>query len=93
MMRTILLASLVATGIGLAATSSALAVPVNGAAIGDAATATNHLTQVQHWRWGSRGHFRFGSRGGHFRFGSFGGHFRFGSRGGHFRFGSRGRRY
>src|SRR5215469_15415932 len=83
-MRTILLVSLVATGVGFAGASGASAMPVNGSVIGDAAAATDHVTQVQwgHWRWGSRGgHFRFGSRGGHFRFGSRGGHFRFGSRG------------
>lgn len=84
-MRNILLVSLVATGIGLTATSGALAAPANGAAIGDIAATTGHVTQIQ---WG---HWRFGSRGGHWRFGSRGGHFRFGSRGGHFRFGSRGR--
>ena len=77
-MRTILLAGLVATGIGLAGTSGVSAVPINGTVIGDAATATDHVTQVQwgHWRWGSRG-----------------GHWRWGSRGGHWRWGSRGRRY
>jgi len=87
MMRTSLLASLVATGIGLAGTSGTSALPVNGTAIGDAATATDYVTQVQwgHWRWGSHGgHWRWGSHG-------FGGHWRWGSHGGHWRWGSGGR--
>jgi hypothetical protein len=96
-MRTILLAMLVAAGMGLAGTSGASAVPVNGAAIGD--IATDHVTQVQwgHGRWGSfggGGHGRWGSfGGGHGRWGSFGGgHGRWGSfGGGHWRWGSRGR--
>lgn len=66
-MRTTLSAMLVAAGMGLAGTSGALAVPVNGAAIGDIANATHHITPVQ---WG---HERFGSfGGGHGRFGSLG---------------------
>ncbi len=77
-MRTILLAMLVAAGMGLAGTSGASALSVNGSAIGDIATATDHVTQVQwggHWRWGSRsGHWRWGSSG-------YGGHWRWGSRG------------
>ena len=40
---------LVAAGMGLAGTSGASALSVNGAAIGDIATATDHVTQVQ---WG-----------------------------------------
>jgi len=89
MMRTILIAGIAAAGIGLAATSGASAAPVNGAVIGDLATATDHVTPVQ---WG--GHWRWGSRGGHWRWGSSGGgHWRWGSRGfggGHWRWGSRG---
>src|SRR5258708_3827389 len=75
-MRTILLAMLVAAGMGLAGTSGASAVPVNGAAIGD--IAADHVTQVQwgHGRWGSFG-------GGPGRWGSFGG--------GHERWGGSGR--
>ncbi len=86
-MRTILVASLVAAGIGLAGTSGASAAPVNAAVIGELATPSDHVTPVQwgHWRWGSRG--------GHWRWGSFGGHWRWGSRGGHWRWGSRGWRY
>jgi hypothetical protein len=97
-MRTISLATLVAAGMGLAGTSGASALSVNGAAIGDIATATDHVTQVQwgHGRWGSfgGGHGRWGSfGGGHGRWGSFGGgHGRWGSfGGGHERWGSFGR--
>jgi hypothetical protein len=103
-MRTILLAGLMAAGMGLAGTSGVSALPANGASIGDAATAADHVAPVQwggHWRWGSRGeHWRWGSRGfdGHWRwgsrgafgFGGFDGHWRWGSRGGHWRWGSRG---
>ena len=84
-MRTILIVGMTVAGIGLAATSAACAAPVNGAVIGDLATATGHVTTVQHWRWGSGG--RWGG-GGHWRWGS-GGHWRWGS-GGHYRWGSRG---
>jgi hypothetical protein len=93
-MRTILLASLVTAGIGLAGTFGASALPANGTAIGNAATTTDYATPIQ---WG-RGHWRWGSRGGHWRWGSRGafgaaGHWRWGSRGGHWRWGSRGRRF
>jgi hypothetical protein len=81
-MRTILIVGMTVAGIGLAGTSAASAAPVNGAIIGDLATATDHVTTVQHWRWGSYGgHWRWGSRGGHWRWGSRGGHWRWGSRG------------
>jgi hypothetical protein len=74
-MRQILLAMLVAAGIGLVGTAeSASAAPINGVAIGQAADTTSNVTTVQHWRWGSRGgHRRWGSRGGHWRWGSRGG--------------------
>ena len=72
-MRGILLAMLVAAGVGLAGTAGVSAAPINGAAISDAANAASPVEQVQHWRWGSGGHWRFGSRGG--------GHWRWGSRG------------
>ena len=80
-MRGILLAMLVAAGIGLVGSAGVSAAPINGAVIGDAANAASPVEQVQHWRWGSGGHWRWGSRGGHWRFGSRGGHYRFGSRG------------
>jgi hypothetical protein len=73
-MRGILLATMVAAGVGLAGTAAVSAAPINGAAINDAANAASPVEQVQHWRWGSGGHWRFGSRGG--------GHWRWGSRGG-----------
>ena len=69
-MRGILLATLVAAGIGLAGTAGVSAAPINGAAINDAANAASPVEQVQHWRWGSGGHYRWGSRGGHWRWGS-----------------------
>ena len=69
-MRAILLAALVAGGIGLAGTAGVSAAPINGAAIGNAANETSQITTVQHWRWGSGGHWRYGSRGGHYRWGS-----------------------
>jgi len=72
-MRGVLLAMLVAAGIGLAGSAGVSAAPVNGAVIGEAANAASPVEQVQHWRWGSGGHWRFGSRGG--------GHWRWGSRG------------
>ena len=72
-MRGILLATLVAAGIGLAGTAGVSAAPINGAAINDAANAASPVEQVQHWRWGSGGHGRWGSGGG--------GHWRWGSRG------------
>jgi hypothetical protein len=83
-MRGILLAVLVAAGIGLIGTAGVSAAPINGTAIGTAADAASPVETVQHWRWGSRGgHWRWGSRGGHWRWGS--------GRSGHWRWGSRGR--
>ena len=52
-MRGILLAMLVAAGIGLAGTAGVSAAPINGAVIGDAANATSPVETVQHWRWGA----------------------------------------
>jgi hypothetical protein len=62
-MRAILLAVLVAAGIGLAGSAGVSAAPINGAVIGDAANAASPLEQVQHRRWGSGGHWRWRSRG------------------------------
>ena len=87
-MQRTLIVGLAAAGIGLACTSGASAVPVNGTVIGELATATDDVAPVQwdHWRWGSRGgHWRWGSYG----YG-YGDHWRWGSRGGHWRWGSRG---
>jgi hypothetical protein len=63
-MRTIILAVLVATGIGLAAVPTASAAPASGKVIDNAAGQNSNVAQVQHWRWGS------GRRGGHWRWGS-----------------------
>ena len=93
-MRGILLAMLVAAGIGLVGSAGVSAAPINGAAIGNAADAASPVETVQHWRWGSGGG-RWAGYGGHWRWGSRGGHWRWGSRGyrggGHWRWGSRGR--
>ena len=65
-MRATLLAVVAAAGLGLAGASGVSAAPINGAAIGHAADATNQIETVQHWRWGSRGfrrcHGRYSSR-------------------------------
>jgi hypothetical protein len=60
-MRTILLATLVAAGIGLLGASGASAAPVSGTSIRDAMQISDQVTQVgwhgprrSHWRWGSR---------------------------------------
>ena len=78
-MRGILLAMLVAAGVGLVGTPGVSAAPINGSAISDAANAASPVETVQHWRWGSGGGGGYG--GGHWRWGSRGGHWRFGSRG------------
>ena len=57
-MRAILLSALVAAGIGLAGTASVSAAPVNAPAIDQAANQNSNITKVQHWRWGSRRHWR-----------------------------------
>ena len=56
-MRAIILAVLMAVGIGLAATPTVYAAPANGFAIGEDAGNSN-VQKVQHWRWGSRRHSR-----------------------------------
>jgi len=55
-MRTTLLTMLVAAGIGLVGTSGASAMPLGGTAIKNATG--DAVTQVQHWRWGSRRWYR-----------------------------------
>jgi hypothetical protein len=58
-MRAIILATLVAVGIGLVGTSNLSAAPANGAMIDRTAKADNMVVKVQHyrkyshWRWGS----------------------------------------
>ena len=68
-MRATLLAVIVTAGIGLAG-APASAAPISGAGLGAAANETSTVEHVQHWRWGSGGHRRWGSRGGHYRWGS-----------------------
>jgi len=61
-MRAIILAVLVAAGIGLAGAPTVSAAPISGTAIGENATHDTNITKVQHWRW--RSHRRWGSGGG-----------------------------
>jgi uncharacterized membrane protein YoaK (UPF0700 family) len=56
-MRAIILAALVAVGVGLATSPSAFAAPAAGFAIGEDAQNSN-VQKVQHWRWGSRRNWR-----------------------------------
>lgn len=60
-MRSIVLGVLVAAGVGMLGTAgTASAAPISGLSV----TPDSNVTQVQHWRWGSRGrHYRYGSRG------------------------------
>ncbi len=53
-MRAIVLAAIVAAGIGFIGTSSVSAAPVNGVTINESATVNDSVVKVQHWRWGSR---------------------------------------
>jgi hypothetical protein len=57
-MRSIVFAALVAAGVGMLGTAGASAAPASGLTM----TPDTNITQVQHWRWGSR-HYRWGSRG------------------------------
>jgi hypothetical protein len=68
-MRAILFAMLITIGVALVGTSNVSAAPVGGAAIGEAAAATDITGQVQHWRWGSGGDFH-NPRRSHWRRGS-----------------------
>jgi hypothetical protein len=55
-MRAMMIAAVVAAGVGLGAATPSFAAPVNGPAIGKAA-ATNHVVKKVHWRhW--RHHYR-----------------------------------
>jgi hypothetical protein len=53
-MRKIVIATLIAGGIGLVGVSAGSAAPVNNAALQQAATVNAPTIKVQHWRWGSR---------------------------------------
>jgi hypothetical protein len=65
-MRGMILAVLVAAGVGLAGAPGASAAPVtSGAALNEIVDGVQPVERVQHWRWGSRGgHWRWGSRRG-----------------------------
>jgi hypothetical protein len=68
-MRKILVATLIAGGVGLTAVPGATAAPLSGPAVRDAATVVDQTVPVGwHNRW--RSHWRWGSRGGHWRWGS-----------------------
>ena len=61
-MRTVLLAALVAGGIGLCGASTSLGAPANGAAIANVAETTSNVQEVRrycyrHWRATSRSRF------------------------------------
>ncbi len=68
-MRKIVIATLVAAGIGLVGVSAGSAAPANNTALKQAATVNSPMIHVQHWRWGSRWghHRRWGWRGPHRR--------------------------
>lgn len=53
-MRSIVIAAVIAAGLGFAGVTAASAVPANGTNIGQAAQHDTNITKVQHWRWGSR---------------------------------------
>ena len=54
MMRSIVLAAVVAAGVGFIGTSGASAAPANGVTINDTAHVNNSVVKVQHYRWRSR---------------------------------------
>jgi hypothetical protein len=57
-MRAIILAALVAAGIGLVGTSGVSAAPANGVVIGQTADENSGVVNVRHWRHESRRHWR-----------------------------------
>ena len=59
-MRKIVIATLIAAGIGLVGVSAGSAAPANNTALKQAATVNNTVTQAQYWGW--RRHWRWGSR-------------------------------
>jgi hypothetical protein len=52
-MRAIILAALLAAGLGVVGVSNVSAAPANGIVLGDAANQNSNVSHVQHWRWGS----------------------------------------
>jgi len=53
-MRAIILALLVAVGIGFVGTTNVSAAPANGVTINESANLSNSIVKVQHYRWRSR---------------------------------------
>jgi len=68
-MRAVLLAVIVAAGIGFIGISNASAAPANGVTINESANTNQSIVKVQHWRWGSRGRWRHRC---HYRYRSWG---------------------
>jgi hypothetical protein len=53
-MRAIILAAIVAAGIGFIGISNVSAAPASGVTINESATLNNSIVKVQHYRWRSR---------------------------------------
>jgi len=53
-MRAIILAAIVAAGVGFIGTSAVSAAPANGVTINETANANTSIVKVQHYRWRSR---------------------------------------
>jgi hypothetical protein len=53
-MRKIVIATLIAAGIGFVGVSAGSAAPANNTALKQAATVNDPVIHVQHWRYGSR---------------------------------------
>ena len=70
-MRAIILAAIVAMGVGLIGPSTASAAPANGVTINDSANLNTSTVKVQHYRWRSR-HWRRGWYRCHYRHRSWG---------------------
>jgi hypothetical protein len=60
-MRSIMLSAVLAAGLGLAGSVGATAAPASNGTTAMPESSIVH--QVQHWRWGSRRHYRGPSRG------------------------------
>jgi hypothetical protein len=71
-MRAIILAAIVAAGIGFIGTSYVSAAPANGVTINETANVNDSVVKVQHWRWGSRGWRHRHWRRCHYRYRSWG---------------------
>jgi hypothetical protein len=61
-MRKVLVAALIAAGVGIIGATGASAAPANGAVIRDGANLNEQLTQQVGWHGRWRSHWRWGSR-------------------------------